>query len=133
MKVLPKKQHRVFNKMGPAPVFARDFIGGISYKYFHIDDRSYFVFMDHVDNISLSLNEIPKLHKDGAGGFLTAFVVTDAGEISKYSIVDTRECKGDIKLSQFNTDRMTPINENQFIIEFYKKKKEDVMIKVTLD
>ena len=42
------------------------------------------------------------------------------------------DAKG-VALYQFNTGRITPISDNEFTIECYKKGKEDVMVKVTLE
>ena len=39
----------------------------------------------------------------------------------------------EMSLYQFNTGRIVELSDNEFAVEFYKKKKEDVMVKVTLN
>ncbi len=121
MKKLPKRQ-----KGGNG-------IGGMSFKYFNSGEKHYFVFMDHEENKNIIDKGVPVYHTSGAGGFLTSYVINDSdGSVSKNSIFDSRNANG-IKLYQFNIGRILPVAANQFVIEFYKKKKEDVMVKVTLD
>ncbi len=104
--------------------------GGMGYKYIPSGNSHYLMFLDNARNISLALNEIPKNHSDGLGGYLTGFKVDDeTGEIKRVSILDTRNAKG-IALHQFATTRMVEINPNQFALECYKKDKEDVMINI---
>lgn len=108
--------------------------GTMSYRHMTIGGDHYFVFLDNVKNLDLGLDERPARHADGLGGYLTAYKVVDGnGTVSKISIFDTKEVKGsdgDIKVSQFNVGRILDISEDEFIMEVYKKGKEDVMIKV---
>ena len=93
----------------------------------------YILFLDNVKNIELSMDQYPKRHQDGAGGYLTGFKIdTETGETEKVSLFDTRDAKG-VELFQFNTGRIIKLDNNSFALECYKKKKEDVMIKVTLN
>jgi hypothetical protein len=79
-----------------------------------------------------AINEVPTRHSDGAGGFLTAYKIDDiTGQTKKEYILDTRDVRG-IELYQFRTSRIIPVSSNEFVFESYKKKKEDVMIKVGL-
>lgn len=107
--------------------------GGMSYQYMSKEGSHYLLFLDNKKNMDLPLNEIPAMHSDGQGGFLTAYKVDDAnGNVSKLSLFDTRDVQG-TEVYQFMTDRIVPLSNNEFVIEVYKKKKEDVLIKVTLD
>lgn len=110
--------------------------GGMGFKYLNRNDNHYFFFLDNVKNMSLPINKRPAVHGDGLGGYFTAYKIADkTGETDKLSIFNTKEpnnIKG-LKLYQFNTSRILPINDNQIMIEFYKKQKEDVMVKVNLD
>ena len=106
--------------------------GGCSYNYFKSNNKHYFFFLDNVNNSDLSLDERPKYHQDGAGGFFTAYVLTDdKGSISKENLFDMRDVKG-IEVFQFHINRIVHISDNEFIVEVYKKKKEDMLIKVTV-
>jgi hypothetical protein len=107
--------------------------GGMSYKYFGANDSHYFVFLDNVKNIDLPLNEEPKQHSDRQGGYLTSVKISDAdGTLKKGSIFNARDVD-DFGIHQFATNRVLKTAENAFTVEVYKKKKEDVLIKVVLN
>lgn len=106
--------------------------GGMSYKFFNNASDDFLVFLDNVKNIDLPDDKQPALHSDGQGGYLTAVKMNDnTGDYKKGSILNAREVE-DFKLYQFSTDRVIKTSETTFVLEAYKKKKEDVMIKVTL-
>jgi hypothetical protein len=106
--------------------------GGMGYKYISDRDNHYFVFLDNEKNLNLSVDNAPASHSDGAGGFLTAYKLADSnGAMSKYSIFNTRDVQG-IEIFQFTTSRIMPLSPGLFTVEAYKKKKEDILIKVLL-
>ena len=108
----------------------------LSYKYIYGENAHYYLFLDNVDNIDLEINKFPKAHRAGAGGFLTAFKIDDnTGEVTKHSLMDTRDVKGlkGKKVFQFTPERIQKTTDNEFVLEVYKKKKEDVLIKFTLN
>lgn len=120
MKKLPKRQSGLNGK------------GGMSYKYLASDDKHYFLFLDNEKNMSLPVDEVPAQHKDGAGGFLTAYCINNLdGGVKKISLLDTRDVKG-TEVYQVAPSRILPTASNEFIMEVYKKKKEDILIKVGL-
>lgn len=120
MKKVPKQQQGTKGK------------GGMSYKFFNNASDDFLVFLDNVKNIDLPDNLQPALHSDGKGGYLTAVKINDkTGDYKKGSILNAREIE-DFKLYQFSTDRIIKTSETTFALEAYKKKKEDVMIKITL-
>jgi len=105
--------------------------GGMSYKHFYANNNHYLVFLDNVKNIDLPIDKIPAMHSDGQGGYLTAVKISDEDGVSKKaSIFNGRELN-DFQMHQFSVDRILKTSENSFMLEIYKKKKEDVMIKVT--
>lgn len=110
-----------------------DYKGGMSFKHVKVGKLNYYIFLDNVKNEKLTTNMPPARHVDGAGGFLTAYVIDDTtGEMSRTTILDTRNANG-IKLFQFNVNRAFQISDNEVGIEVYKKQKEDVLIKVKLE
>jgi len=132
MKKIPKRQ---FGKPKMGEVFdgSKTYQGGMSYSYFHTNGNHYLVYLDNVKNINLSLDKIPALHTDGMGGYLTAYKVNDAtGNVSKGSILDTRKVKAKLAVHQFSNNRVVKTAEDEFVVEVYKKKKEDVLIKVKI-
>jgi len=104
--------------------------GGMSFAYFQNANSHYYLFLDNINNKDLSLDEKPKSHSDGQGGFLTAYKVDDeSGAVSKVNLFDTRDVKG-IAVYQFQVNRIVQISDNEMMVEVYKKGKEDLMIKV---
>jgi len=121
MQKLPKRQ-----------MSARSPKGGLSFKY--INDKAtgnhYLMYLDNVKNIDLDINKTPKKHIDGKGGFLTSYKINDeTGKVSKENLFDLRDVKG-FKAYQFYTDRVVHTSGNRFLIEVYKKQKEDILIKI---
>lgn len=120
MQKLPK------NQKGGAPR------GGMGYHVINQKDYQYVLFLDNVKNIELPLTKYPKTHVDGRGGFLTGFKIEkESGKTEKLSILDTKDAKG-IALYQFNTGRIIELDNGSFAVECYKKKKEDVMLKINI-
>ena len=107
--------------------------GGMGFKYMSKNGSHYMLFLDNVKNMELPLNKEPKRHIDGLGGFMTAYKLDDkSGQVSKLSLFDTRDVQG-TEVYQFNVDRILSLSGSEFVVEVYKKKKEDVLIKVTLE
>jgi hypothetical protein len=120
MKKLPKRQVGSKGK------------GGLSFKYIYCNNNHYLLFLDNIKNQALTINDVPDYHVDEAGGFLTAYEVKDAsGDVTKHSIFDTKSVKG-IPVYQFSTGRIKRISSNEFIVEVYKKDKQDELIKITV-
>ncbi|MDF2454597.1 MAG: hypothetical protein K0R51_590 [Cytophagaceae bacterium] len=105
--------------------------GGLSYEYMAGDHKHYLIFLDNEKNKDLKVDEVPAVHVNGAGGFVTAYEINDEdGKVNKYSLLDLRNVQG-MEVYQFSTDRILPTSSNQFVLEVYKKKKEDILIQVT--
>lgn len=106
---------------------------GGGYKYLY-DDRNhghYFLFLDHIDNLHLQANEVPRYH-GGAGGYLTAYKIDDHnGQVYKQSICNTKDVH-DTKIYQFSPGRMVGTGDGKCILEVYKKKKEDILLEIDL-
>ena len=120
MKKLPKRQTGMRGR------------GGMSYKYIKASREHYFLFLDNEKNKDLPLDKVPAIHQDGQGGFLTAYKIDDVtGETKKMSILDTRNVKG-TEVFQFMPSRIVATGKREFVFEVYKKKKEDILVKVVL-
>lgn len=105
--------------------------GGMGFEHMAIGGNHYLVFLDNIKNLELNVDKFPAAHSDGKGGFLTAYRIDDAnGKVGKVSILDTKKIAEGYSLYQFRTERMLPVSEDEFLIEFYIRGKEDVMIKV---
>lgn len=132
MKKVPKRQAGK-PKMGQVFDASKTYQGGMSYSYFYTNGNHYLVYLDNVKNIDLPFDKIPAMHTDGAGGYLTAYKINDStGEVAKGSIFDTRNVAEDLAVYQFSNNRVIQTADDEFVIEFYKKKKEDVLVKVKI-
>jgi hypothetical protein len=106
---------------------------GCSFYHMFGKEDHYLIFMDNVKNLNLPENQFPAKHGDGAGGFLTGYKVNyETGDWERFSIFDSKKAKG-MKLYQFKTSRIEDLSKTSFAVEFYKKKKQDVMIRVNLE
>lgn len=120
MKKLPKRQTGTAGR------------GSMSYKHMSADGSHYFLFLDNERNLELTPDRFPAVYNDGAEGFLTAYKVSDGtGSVDKVSITSTRDVLG-LPVYQFQTSRILPVDANSFVVEVYKKRKQDVLIRVDL-
>ena len=121
MKKLPKTQKGARGK------------GGMGFKYASKGDNIYLMYLDNVKNLAMGVNDVPKIHMDGKGGFLTAYKIdNETGDIEKQSILDTRDMDG-LNAYQFKTSRLLLANENELFLEVYIKGKKDVLVKIELN
>jgi hypothetical protein len=114
--------------------------GGMSFEHIYANNSHYLYFFDNVNNLELATNEVPKFHKDGAGGFLTAYRVNDeTGKVAKVSILDSRAVKltpkdpKGIPIFQVYPSKVLKMSDKVFILEAYIKKKRDMFIKMTIE
>jgi hypothetical protein len=106
--------------------------GGLGYYSTSFEGKHYLLYLDNIKNLEISPDEVPATHQDGRGGFLISYVVDDkTGSVKKTSLFDSKDVEGQ-KIFQFNVDRIQQINGNEFVLEAYKKGKEDILIKVNL-
>jgi len=121
MKKLPKNQAGL------------DGVGQMSFSYLSGPENDFMVYIDNPKNEKLEpTGGVPAAHKDGAGGFLTAYQINhETGKISKYTIADLMDIKG-IKAYQFKAFRIFKAFDNTFLMEVYIKDKKDAMIKFEL-
>lgn len=109
------------------------FEGQMSIKYVSGDNSHYILCIDNPKNGELALNKAPLEHKNGAGGYLTAFKINDAdGTIERHTIAELENMDG-ITAYQFQVTRILGIANKTFLLEVYKKDKEDANIKITLN
>ncbi len=136
MKKLPKRQHSsstggsFFNPMAFSTTFFRN--TELSYKLVESKGNYYIMFLDNVKNIALDENKVPARHEQGKGGFLTAYQINkESGSVKKLSILDTRDAQG-YELFQFSPKRIVELGNDEFALETYIKKKQDIMIRIKI-
>ena len=107
--------------------------GGMSYSMMGTESYLYLLYLDNVKNNDLAIDETPTAHVDSRGGFLTSSKINfETGEVTKENLFDMKKVNG-IPVYQFTTDRVLNLSESEIAVEVYKKKKEDVWIKVKLN
>lgn len=105
----------------------------LSYSYFKSKTDHYFLYIDNLKNLNLPENQYPAQHVSGLGGYLTAYRVNDqSGEVTKLSLFNLKDLKG-IPVYQFNIDRIVHRSDNEMFLELYKKKKEDIMLRIVIN
>ncbi len=106
--------------------------GGNGVKFIQGTDAHYILFLDNKKNADISKDAVPVKRTDGDGGYLTAYKVDDVtGSVTKHQILDIENING-IEAYQFSTSRIFDATNKIFLVEIYKKGKEDVMIKLQL-
>lgn len=106
--------------------------GGLSFEHFQSGGRQFVLYFDNQKNLELPDDATPAVHIDGRGGFLTAMAIDDAtGAATKLSVFDSTDVQG-TELFQVGVDRIVPLSDTRFVMEAYKKKKQDVLVRVTL-
>ena len=61
-----------------------------------------------------------------------AKIDSETGELSKEYLFDMRDVNG-VEVYQFTTSRVVNISDDTIAVEVYKKKKEDIWIRVGLN
>ncbi len=102
------------------------------YDYNSATSSHILLFLDNEKNKTLETDKVPTTLNATGGGYLTAYSVNEAsGEISKKYLFDVRNVKG-IVAAQFSTGRIDATSNDDYVIEVYKKDKEDVLIKLSM-
>ncbi len=107
--------------------------GALGFYVFSHEGVDYLLFLDNVKNIELPMDQYPKAHKDGRGGYLTGFKIDkESGDVQKVSILNTLDANG-IRLYQFKLSRFIDLSDGSIAFESYIKKKQDVMVRIKLN
>jgi hypothetical protein len=126
MKKLPKRQSASSSAYMPR------YKGGMSYTLVRGIDGYNILFLDNIKNLDLGINEVPAGHTNNMGGYLISYNINKAsGQMIKVPVFDLRNVQ-EIALYQFSVDRILPLGPDQFVVEAYKKAKQDILIKVKL-
>lgn len=125
--------HLVWNKKLPKRQVGTQGTMDMSFEHMTLKGNHYFLFLDNINNKNLNTSDVPKAHRSGAGGWLTAYIIdSQTGVVSKSYYLDTRKVKG-VPIYKFSTDRIVKTSENSFVFEVYRKNKQDVLIEVRMD
>lgn len=125
MKKLPKRQFSVIDGGING--------GGVSYTYVYGKEAHYLVYFDDPKNANLPPDEVPATYTDGGEALFTAYKINnDTGYIKKITIFNTHHVDNRFEIFQLRTSRIVNIAPNTLVLESYKKKKEDILIKAEL-
>ena len=64
---------------------------GMSFKYYWYAGNDYFFYLDNIKNMNLQPTDVPAVHMDGAGGYLTVCKIDKDGNISKGSLMNLKD------------------------------------------
>ena len=121
MKRLPKNQSGANKKEG-----------GMSFSYLSYRDKHYLLFLDNVKNMNLEEEQVPYVHYNDAGGYLTAYIIDDkTGDVEKESIFNTRKFKG-TQIEKIRTDDIVRLSDSEMVIEGYDGEGKDFLVKVSV-
>lgn len=128
MKKLPKNQAAALGDS-----YSQYFEGQLGVKYIAGKGVHYLMFVDNPKNENLSENKVPEPHKNGMGGWLTAYEVDDAsGDVKRHTLIDLGNIPGGKNAYQFQVTRICKADAKNFMMEVYLKGKEDGMVTIEL-
>jgi hypothetical protein len=64
---------------------------GMSFKYYWYGGNNYFFYLDNIKNLNLPPTNVPAVHMDGAGGFLTVCKIDQDGKLTKGSLMNLKD------------------------------------------
>lgn len=122
---LPKNQISGTNNL-------ETYTGGTGYTRIVTEEFEYYLIVDNLKNLTLTENQVPEVHSDGAGGFFSGFKVNrETGDYTRFTIMDFRDVNG-IAINRLILSKITYLTNNEFALEFNTKGKKNVMLKVKL-
>jgi hypothetical protein len=127
MRKLPKRQ-RGNSRFGHSYEY-EVLLGDMSYYRSNNSENQYFIFLDNVKNKDLDINEEPDIHVNNNGGFLTLYAMDSDGNAKKQSVFDTKK----IKIKGFSINHVIETNDNEFVMEFNRNNKENLLVKLKID
>lgn len=104
------------------------FIGTLT--HLEKDGTHYFFFEDRDKNLDKPLTDKPKLHWIGKGGYILGYKVVN-GEAERIMVMDMTKAYHGKELFNYSRPRIIVTDSEDVVFEFYKKKGENVLLKVT--
>ncbi len=100
------------------------------YDYNSKSNSHYIIFFDSEKNKDLGINDSPTEYRDGTGGFLSTYQINqETGDANRATLFDTKSVNG-LFLTQFQVDNFVTTSDGDYVMEVYKKDKEDILIKL---
>lgn len=101
-----------------------------SYRQFISDDFIYITFSDNPLNAALADDKTPEYARPIA---CIAYKIELEEATHEYLTLFSLKTIDEIPVYQFNLDRIVPISDNEFAVEMYIKKKQDMMFKIEFE
>lgn len=116
----------------PKSQFGKSGRGTMGFDYFRNDSDNFLIFFDHPENATIDDTTVPKTYKDRSAGDLAVVRIDDAtGTVKKGNVLNIKDVE-DYRLHQISMSRNMKIAHNAFMMEAYKKGKEDIMVRIEL-
>lgn len=104
----------------------------VSYRHIFNNGQHFFFYSDNPKNTTKGLDEALEIYSDTSPAVLMAVTVDDKnGAMRKHTILNYDNINK-IRLTQLRMSKNLQISDEEFIFEAYKKKKEDVLVKIHL-
>jgi hypothetical protein len=101
-----------------------------TFKLINGDENIHLIYTDNIKNLKLK-SEAP-MSSSTSSGYLTDFSINkETGDFKKIFLFDTEKI-GKQKIYKFQLSGLVSFKNDEFIFEVYKKKQEDVLIKIDL-
>ncbi len=115
VKKIPKAQH-ADGSYGP----------GISINSLKVGNDIHIFYVDNLKNFKLPVDEAPKWHQDGRGGFLTGVTVSAKGDVKKYNLGEIEDYKTRFSIREFVD------GGNTNLISSERRKKKNVLYSIEI-
>tara|TARA_R110000850_G_scaffold76090_5_gene165403 strand:- start:133 stop:1566 length:1434 start_codon:yes stop_codon:yes gene_type:complete len=110
-----------------------DYSSRLSYRYEHFNGTHAFFFLDNALNENITEDKWPEHYVCKEDGALRVYVIDEnSGEVSNLTITRMQDVQGH-KTYYNNTNRITNIGNGEFAYRVYKKKKEDIIVRFTIN
>lgn len=115
VKKIPKAQH-ANGAYGP----------GISINSLKVGNDIHLFYVDNLKNFNLPVDQAPKWHQDGKGGFLNGVTVRPNGDIKKYNLGEIEDYKTPFRIREFTDGGRTNL------ISTERRKKKNVLYSIEI-
>lgn len=99
---------------------------GISFTSFCKDNKLTIFYVDNINNYNLPINEAPKTHQDGRGGFITAAQVDEQGNVQKFNLGDVKDLDTHFYIRYFKDGGRSNL------IDTERKKRENLLMSIDI-
>jgi len=118
----------IWTKKIPKHQLGKFFLDAMSFSYLTNKDRHYFFYLDNLKNLNIGKDEVPLMFKSD---FMVTKIDDNNENKVKNFLFDINKINS-IPIYNFQTRRIVKVSETEMLVEVYKKKGEDVWIRIKL-